>query len=431
MSDMLAAIRRGLKKTRNIERTSYILNAISSGFMACQSLIILMFLTRRGGIKEAGIFSIAYSNASFLLYIGLFGIRKYQISDVDRKYPSGSYIGFRIITCACMMVACIIYCIYAYLALGHTVGKITVIFFVCLTSAVQALSDVYEGELQQRGRLDISVKGALLRTTAVVTAYLVVITVSGDLQAASICAFFAAFITFMLTIYNISREFCDRKPTFGLKNMTGLLITGIPLFLAVFLNSYIANAPKYAIDACLGDKYQAIYGFIFMPAFAIGLVCDFIFIPRIVKYSILWNDGHYKEFRLMFLKQAGVITLATLFALAAAYAAGIPVLSGVFGTDLSAYRKELMITVAGGGMLAFVTYFTTIVTIMRRHHLLLLGYGAATAAVMILSKRIVRIFGLAGAVGMYTVIMTCLALLFAATVVWLMVRAERGHGRKV
>ena len=53
----------------NIEKSSYIWNMAGSMLMAFQSVIMLMILTRTVGLGEAGVFTIAYANASLFLNI--------------------------------------------------------------------------------------------------------------------------------------------------------------------------------------------------------------------------------------------------------------------------------------------------------------------------------------------------------------------------
>ena len=39
-----------------------------------------------------------------------------------------------------------------------------------------------------------------------------------------------------------------------------------------FLFNYLANAPKYAIDANLSEEYQTIFSILFMPIFVINIL---------------------------------------------------------------------------------------------------------------------------------------------------------------
>ncbi|MBP3895320.1 MAG: hypothetical protein J6D07_02515, partial [Mogibacterium sp.] len=57
---------RQLQKTNNIERSTYIWNAVSATMLAMQSPIILAVMTRTNGAVDAGIFSIAIAIANLM-----------------------------------------------------------------------------------------------------------------------------------------------------------------------------------------------------------------------------------------------------------------------------------------------------------------------------------------------------------------------------
>ena len=107
---MLSLIRKGLEKTNNITRSSYIWNAVNAIVSALQSPIIMMVMTRTNGIYDAGVFSIAFALATLMLYIGLYGLRRYQSSDLHEKFTFGEYHAMRIISCSCMMLVSVVYC---------------------------------------------------------------------------------------------------------------------------------------------------------------------------------------------------------------------------------------------------------------------------------------------------------------------------------
>lgn len=409
---MLERLRLILIGSDNKMSNTFVLNAISSCFIAIQSVVILMFLTRFMGVEEAGVYSMAQANAGLLLYIGFFGIRRYQASDLNEEFSFGDYIGFRLLTCAAMVFACLIYCLYANRFSGHSFTKSLVVFFVCMTAAVQAYSDVFEGNLQQKGRLDIAAKCVIVRNIVIILTYIIVTVFTHNLLLASVAGFAFALISFYLTSYNVSLGFGERKVRLKKPLLKKLLITGYPLFLAMFLHSYIGNAPKYAIDTNLNDSMQAVYGFVFMPTFAIGIVCNFIFNPLITKYTLVWNEGRIALFKKLVRRQLFIITFITGLALIVAATIGIPVLSIMFGVDLSDYRRELIITILGGGGQASVSFFTAAITILRKQKSLMYGYFFTTVASIAFAGYIVVRFELIGAAWMYTSMMLFLTALF-------------------
>ena len=405
------AIDRFYKQSGNIQRSAFIWNAMASMVLAAQSVIVMMILTRTIGIEEAGIFSFAHSNANLMYFIGEFGARRYQASDVNEKYSPSEYYGFRMLTSALMVAVLLVFSVHASITRGYTMAKTLTVFFVGMCLVVQAVSDGYEANMQQKGRLDIAAKGAFTRSSSLIVAYLIGIFVTRSLVISSALAFVLASCSFLFTVFRYSSDFGKRKPVLKPTAVKGLFLALLPIFITLFLNNYIANAPKYAIDDVLGDEIQAIYGFLFMPSYAIGVVCNFIFNPIIVSYSKLWTENKIKEFARLVGRQMLIISGLTVLALIAAFFLGIPVLSLVFGADLDGYRRELCILILGGSMWAFCTFFTTIITIMRKQNTLLVGYLIAAVAILVSAKKVVTTYGISGAAVLYTCVMMFLAVM--------------------
>ena len=108
---MLNGICSLLEKTNNVKRSSYTWNALNAIISALQNPVILLVMTRTNGIYDAGIFSIAFAIATLMLYMGLYGLRRFQSSDLDEKYSFSEYHCMRILTCSLMIFVSLIYCI--------------------------------------------------------------------------------------------------------------------------------------------------------------------------------------------------------------------------------------------------------------------------------------------------------------------------------
>ena len=117
------AIVRNLQKTNNIERSTYIWNAISATMLAMQSPIILAVMTRTNGTSDAGIFSIAIAIANLMMYVGQYGLRRFQASDVNEQFSFEEYHGMRVLTCAVLVAASLGYCVFAQTFKGYSSPK--------------------------------------------------------------------------------------------------------------------------------------------------------------------------------------------------------------------------------------------------------------------------------------------------------------------
>lgn len=412
-------------QSNNITKDSYTWNTLSATMYAVQSAIILIVITHTNGLEDAGVFSIAYAVASLMYYIGEYGVRKYQVSDVSEEMSFTDYHSHRVIACVLMLVVSFAYSAAGFFVQGYSGYKTYIIIVICLVKAVEAYSEVYFGRFQQVGRLDVAAKTNFYRATLGAVCCMISLILTHDL-ALSVTIWLAAVVfglfSSSLLVY---RDFGTIEPVFRWGKIIKIFTDCLPLFAGYFLLLYVSNAPKYAIDACMTDIDQANYNFIFMPVFAVGMFANFIFNPILVKLALRWDEEKIKAFSKIVFRQVLVIGAITLLAIAVALTIGTPVLGILYNTDLRGYRTDLAILMVGGGMLALVNFFTVVVTVMRQQKHLTAGYVIMAAAAWLMANRVVRQYGIRGATVLYTILMALQAMIFAGVTVYFILRKSR------
>lgn len=404
-------------KTNNIERSSYVWNAIAGFVVAVQSAVMLIVMTRTNGLEDAGVFSIAFAVSSLMLFIGEFGVKRYQVSDVDEKYSFTDYYAVRLITCAAMIVASFVYVGYDLVFGNYTLWKFTVLIIVCLTKVIDGYADVFYGRFQQVGRLDIAAKTSTFRVVIGTAACMVSLALTHDLLISVIVWFFAILITMVLSTMVVAPDYCSIKVRFDFIKIKGILTACFPLFLGYFLLLYVGNAPKYAIDACMNEVAQAKFNFIFMPVFAIGMLANFVFNPILVRLAEKWREKQYAVFKRMVWRQIGVIGIITAAAIVFGYIVGCWLVGWIYDTDLMPIRIEMCILLLGGGLLALVNFFAVVITVIRCQKYLTGGYLLVAIVAKILADQFVKNYGIMGASVLYTGLMLLLTVVFAVTLI--------------
>lgn len=358
--------------------------------------------------------AIAYANANLFMNMGKYGVRNFQVSDVEPQYSFGDYAVSRAVTSVMMIFFAILYLAWSANALDYTSEKTLVILFMCLFKLVDVVEDVYQGNYQQFGRLDVAGKLLTIRiaTTLILfglgVGFLHELLVPLVVSTAYTALFFFGSAVYAYRRYRLPRG----QGTWSSASVIALLKECFPLFLATFLLFYIGNAPKYAIDACLGDAEQAYFGFISMPVFVVGLFAAFAYSPIILSLSRMWSAGDVRGFLRGMGKQIGYVVLITLVCDVGTLVAGIPVLGLMYNTDLSLYLVELIVLVSGGGFLALTALFTLGITIQRSQHQLIWGYTAVALLALLVSPLFVESWGITGASWEYFLLMVLLAVWF-------------------
>ena len=72
--------------SRVSKKNLYIWNTLATALNSGQTFIILFFISQSGDHTDAGVFTIAYALANLAIMIGRYGVRQYQVSDIEQKY---------------------------------------------------------------------------------------------------------------------------------------------------------------------------------------------------------------------------------------------------------------------------------------------------------------------------------------------------------
>ena len=404
--------------SKKIEKNSYIWNMVGSILVAFQSVIMLMVSTRVLDLKAAGILTIAYADANLFLKIGKYGMRNYQVSDVKGNFTFSEYFTSRIITTCVMFLVSALYILYMHINKDYSYEKSIIIFLMCLLKTIESLEDVFHGMYQNQGRLDIAGKTLALRMGIITFIFGIAVVTIKNLLWSIVIANIAAVILFIVFTKWSYGIFQIKMTKVRKEMLTKLFFECFPLFVGSFLSFYIGNAPRYAIDSILTDELQACYGFIAMPVFVIELLNNFIFNPVLHSLSISWEQREIRTFVSKILKQAGIIFLITLCCIVGGFFCGIPILSWLYGTDLSEYKMELLILLLGGGFFGMVGFLNIMNTIIRQQKQLMLGYAFMAVLAFLLSDSIVQKFQILGAAILYTTLMGILSILFTGLLIY-------------
>jgi len=387
--------------SRNIERASTAWNASASLVASIQSVLMLVLVSIFLGETQAGIYSIATAQSLLFWTIAMFGMRRYQSSDVEHHFSFREYATSRILTSGAMVVVGAITCGVLMWTGGYSLEKAAVVLVSTLLRVPDAMEDLIQGFLQQSGRLDVGSKISTVRVSASTLGFAVPVMAGGSLLTALGVQLVVSAGVLAFCVRLVVPDFLDPQARRGqMKQVFRLLRTCLPLFASGFLALYISNAPKYGIDAVLDDQAQAKFNYLSMPSFVIQMLALFIFNPLIFRLSTSWVEGRTSDM----MKIVGRVVLwiagITAACLVGGGLIGLPILSWLYQTDLSGYLWQFLILLLSGGFVALGGFLTTMLTIMRYHRVLIVGY-IASAIVAVTSSWWIRWGNLMGASLLY------------------------------
>lgn len=401
----------GLKRQ---DAGNFLWNAVGGVLNAGQSVFLLIVITRVCGLEAAGIFSIAFATGNLFLYLGNYGVRNYQVSDLSEKYSFHDYLRHRLCTVLLMLAAAAVYTAWSAKTGNYSHYKTACVLAMCACKAVDCLEEVFEGRYQQKGRLDRSGKLVTFRLLVSIGGMIAVLLVTRDLLTAVWWGVFLAVAASALIIWRYRETAAFERTAFSFSGIAGLMRECFPVCAANFLSFYLINEPKYAIDAAMDETAQACYNFIAMPVFVIQLLNMFLYQPMLIRMTASWENGRRKEFLGYFGRICGALALISAPILLAAWILGIPVLSWLYATDLSALRTELLLIMTGGIFLAFNGFYCAVLTIMRKQKEIPLTYLAGVVLSLAATPAMVRENGIIGAVLSFVLVMAAVTVLLTA-----------------
>ena len=389
-----------LTKTKNIQRSAVIWNAVAACLTSFQSMLLLMLLTHFGTPEHSGYFVMAFTAANLFMHLGKFGMRQYQVTDAGGKYAFRDYVTSRGFSVGLMTAALVLFLLWSLLFNGYTAEKAVVVALITFYRGVEAAEDVLHGRLQQRGRLDIAAKILAIRNAVFMAGFAALYLLTKNLILT--CAVNAA-VTLLLCVmlnkpfYQAEREgqsllFQNGKASPGeaspptQRPAARLLLECLPLCLTMVTYMYLGNAPKYIVDGLVSDEVQTRFNIVIMPAFVGSLLCSFIFNPALKRIGDLWNDQDIPTLRKTTLRLVLVPVAVDAVLLLGGWFLGIPVLSAVYGVDLTDYRLTLMIFLLASGAVAMLNLFVALLTAMRKQKHLLLVYAAASLLLLLAGR---------------------------------------------
>lgn len=392
-------------------RTSrdFVWNSIGQGAWGMVFPLLTIVVTQISGASEAGLFSFIFVIANLLYIIGTYGVRTYQVSDIDEYHAFSDYQINRVITCVVMFLV------------GFTVMKVlgfegeaaTMCMGIFIYKTIDALGEVYEGRLQQVDKLYLAGISMAVRSAGVFILYTVLLFITKDLGIAAIGMAVWAVVSFVLLTFPLTLFESKRSASPSMSSIIGLFKACFPVFLALFMYAVIDNMPKFVMQAAqLPYDNQLYFNALYFPAQAILITVQLIYRPLLVKMTRFWADpSKRKRFDILIIAMMALIVAITLIGALFMYWIGIPLMSFMYGLDFEPYRSLALIMLAAGGVTAGIDFLYQIVTILRRQHSVLSIYLITFGLSFLVLILMINMMQIEGAVVGYLIIMSILFVL--------------------
>lgn len=387
----------------------FLWNSIGNAAWAFVFPAVTMVSTQLIGVESAGRVSMAFVIALLLMFVGNFGTRAYQASDLKETHSFMDYQVSRWISCALMLVAGYAYCSFR----GYAGEMMNISTAVLVYRCVDALADVYEGRLQQVDKLYLAGISQTIRSLAALILYCLCLLISRDAGIACWAMAIVAIVSFFFVTLPLTLMETPKSTGFSLSRAFDLIKITAPLFIAIFLFNVIENMPKLVMEgANLSYDNQLFFNSLYFPAQMILIIAQLVYKPLIVRMADVWQDDKKRKKFDLFLFGVLAIILGVTFAVWAVMAwIGIPVMSFLYGVDFEPYRGLSYVMIATGGITAAIDYIYQVITVMRRQKDVTTLYCVTFGFSLFIPTLLVGFEGLNGAILSYLIIESILLVL--------------------
>lgn len=376
---------------------------MGNALLAAANFVILQVLVKLGSPELVGQFVLGMSIATPLLLLTDLSLRTVQVTDARRQTPFGDYLGMRLLT---TFVAFAALCGIALVG-GYSGGVAAVLLAIGGAKALESISDIAHGVLQQNERMDWVSRSLILRGALSVGAVGATFVATGNLLWAMMGLLLTRVA--MLWVYDLPcaarclRETSQAgmlerlRPRFETRVMARLFWLSWPLGLAVTLLSLNVFIPRYFVERYHGEAALGIFG-----AFAYVLIVGQMVVaalgaaasPRLARH---YDAGELDEFFRLIGWMAALCGGIGLALVCVSLTAGEWAVTLLFGPEYAAHLDTfswLMIAAGVGYVGAILGYATTAT---RRFHSLTIPYLLSALLTAGLSLALVPAYGILGA----------------------------------
>lgn len=349
-------------------------NSVGNLFYYFGQWIITVLVVWISSYENAGYLSLAMSTSGTFSAIALFGVRNYQVSDVQGEYTTGEYVGIRIWTCFIAFLLCALFCINI-----DSVYQILCINAYMLIRVAEGFVDVIQGIEQIHSRYDYIGKSYLIRSILTVCAFVFGIYVVNNLV---IVLYFIAFLNLLFVLLYDCTIAC-RLEKFRIdwkgKHKYNLLKECVSIVIFSFLLNLISLIPRIVLQQSISAEEFGIYVSLAMPASIVQTASITLFTPFIPMFSKQYNPDSINQFRIMINKLYAAIFVVGMLLVTAMLLFGKMGLAILFGRDILQQYQLFMPLVSCAILITIVWVFATLLTIIRE-----IGYILGCIAVALL-----------------------------------------------
>lgn len=327
-------------------------------YFFCQWLITVL-IVRISGYHDAGVLSLIISTTNLFYCIALFGVRNYQISDINFIYSDNDYILCRLTT---ITLSLILFVISLYF-LNFDKQTLMCSFVYIFYKIGEALSDVFFGCFQKHDSYKSIAVSYILKGIITLFSFVIIQIITQNLFITLLINLISYFL--ILLLYDLQKLRRISKLKFYKFNCLNLLKKCIPLLLYLCLVPYLNFITRYVIKIKFGIDTLGYYSSITMVFTVLSTLMNSVFVSIIPHITNLYEKKLKKELIIIIKKLSIIILIIGLFAIIAGNVFGSIVFSIIFGAKIQEYLYLLPSTIISAVALTYNSLYSSVLISMN------------------------------------------------------------------
>lgn len=342
-------------------------------YLAAQWLVTVLVARWFAGYGSAGVLSVAMSLSAIFQTVALFGMRNYQVSDINEKHEGSAYFCFRHITAGASLLLTLI----TALVLGYRGETFVAILLFMLFRIAECYSDVLHGMAQKAGRLDVAGMGFAIKAVALFVGFLTGYFLGRSLLPALLGMLIGSLATTLLFDLPMAKHLSPFRIRYSPRRALALAKETLPLCVYFFLLSAISSIPKLVMEKVMVNGTDALgaYASIFAPALLIAGAAGYLYTPFIPGFAEMVERGDERGVRRLVGKILAILSLLLLLLVGAAALLGEWALVLVFGEAIRPHTGLFIPILFAVFASAILSFFCMLAVVRRRFLALCLSVG--------------------------------------------------------
>lgn len=372
---------------------SVIWNTLGNVIYLAAQYVLQIVVTRMSGNYAAGLLSTAMTVTNITLSVANYGMRSFQISDLEGKYTDRTYLRSRWLTVAAAGVGTAIFA----MCVSYSAEQRLAILLYTLIRLSEGFVDVWHGYLQRQDRMDLvgrlfGLRGLLTMGGFAAGLALLDGSLNGALALVTLLNWGCVFLADVPPARKAAR-----LEQAGGGTVKMLLVECIPLAVYSFLNSSIGSVVKLFCERICGTAEFGAFNNVFAPVQLVQVGAMYIFAPFMMHFARAWADRDRRTFT----RGVGIVLAAApvlwLCAAPAAALLGPFFLEKMYGEGILAYTGLLQPAVIAAIANLVVSVLCYLLSMMRGMKGLIAGNLAGIAAAVAVSVPLLNALGVTGA----------------------------------